>query len=192
MSEQTAINLQDTVVNGVNVTKLVDTVGVIKENAEVADFKFRVCNKWINGGLNRSTIDGFYGAMQEHNRPAPFTYDNDEPPVLLGEDNGANPVEYVLHALAGCMTTTMVYKAAVNGIKIEEIESELEGDIDLRGLLEISDEVRNGFENIRVNFKVKAEGGSETLELLEKLCKGSPVYDIVTNQVPVSINVQSK
>ncbi len=192
MSEQTATNLQDTVVNGVNVTKLMDTVGMIKENAAVADFKFRVSNKWINGGLNRSTIDGFYGALQENTRPAPFIYENDEPPVLLGEDKGANPVEYVLHALAGCMTTVMVYKAALHGIKLEEVESELEGDIDLRGLLELSDDVRNGYENIRVNFKVKTQEGPETIKLLEELCKGSPVYDIVTNPVPVSINVESK
>ena len=113
--------------------------------------------------------------------------------MLLGEDRGANPVEYVLNALAGCMTTTMVYKAAVHGIKIEEVESELEGDLDLRGLLQISDEVRNGFQNITIKFKVKTEGNdAEHLKVLEELCITSPVFDIVTNQVPVNVSVEKK
>jgi len=193
MSEQTATNLtQDLVVNGVNVTQLIDTVGLIKENADIADFKFRATNKWINGGHNRSEINEYHGALQEMSRDEAFVMDNDEPPVLLGQDNGANPVEYVLHALAGCMTTTMVYKAALLGIKLEEVESELEGDLDLRGFLEMSDDVRNGYKNIRVNFKVKAEGAPERLKQLEKLCMGSPVFDIVTNPVPVTITVNEK
>ena len=191
MSEQTA-TFQDMVVNGVNVTKLEDTIGVIKENADIANFKFRVSNKWVTGGHNRTEVKEFYGALQENSRPEHFTYDNGEPPLLLGEDEGANPVEYVLHALAGCMTTTMVYKAALHGIKLDEVESELEGDLDLRGLLELSDEVRNGYENIRVNFKVKSEEGPEKMKLLEELCKGSPVFDIVTNPVPVTISVSPK
>ncbi len=193
MSEQTATSLtQDLVVNGVNVTQLVDTVGLIKENADIAGFKFRASNKWINGGHNRTEINGYYGALEEMSRDQAFVMDNDEPPVLLGEDKGANPVEYVLHALAGCMTTTMVYKAALLGIKLEEVESELEGDLDLRGFLEMSDDVRNGYQNIRVNFKVKAEGAPERLKQLEKLCTGSPVFDIVTNPVPVTITVNEK
>ena len=194
MSEQTALDTkQNLVVNGVNVTQLVDTVGLIKENADIAGFKFRASNKWINGGHNRSEINEYYGALQENSREEAFVMDNDEPPVLLGEDKGANPVEYVLHALAGCMTTTMVYKAALLGIKLDEVESELEGDLDVRGLLEISDDVRNGYQNIRVNFKVKADGAApETLKQLEKLCMGSPVFDIVTNSVPVTITVNEK
>ncbi|MCK5391059.1 MAG: OsmC family protein [Deltaproteobacteria bacterium] len=194
MSEQTALDTkQNLVVNGVNVTQLVDTVGLIKENSDIAGFKFRASNKWINGGHNRSEINEYYGALQENSREEAFVMDNDEPPVLLGEDKGANPVEYVLHALAGCMTTTMVYKAALLGIKLDEVESELEGDLDVRGLLEISDDVRNGYQNIRVNFKVKADGAApETLKQLEKLCMGSPVFDIVTNSVPVTITVNEK
>jgi uncharacterized OsmC-like protein len=193
MSEQTALNTkQDLVVNGVNVTQLVDTVGLIQENADIAGFKFRASNKWINGGHNRTEINGYYGALQEMSREEAFVMDNDEPPVLLGEDNGANPVEYVLHALAGCMTTTMVYKAALHGIKLDEVESELEGDIDLRGILEMSDEVRNGFQNIRVNFKVKSDEAPEKLKQLEQFCMGSPVFDIVTNPVPVTITVSKK
>ena len=146
---------QGTFVNGVNVTQLANTVELIKSNSEIAKFKFRASNKWMTCGHNRSTIKDFYGACQEDtSRKEAFTLDNDEPAVLLGEDHGANPVEYVLNALAACMTTTMVYKAAALGIKLKEVESELEGDIDLRGMLELADDVRNGFQNIRNSLKM--------------------------------------
>lgn len=193
MSAQTATK-QNTVLNGVNVTALVDTVEAIKENAEIAKFKFRATNKWVNGAHNQTTIKDFYGACQEDtSRKQAFILDNDEPEVLLGEDKGANPVEYVLNALAGCMTTTIVYKAAVHGIRIEELESELEGDLDLRGLLQISDEVRNGFQNISIKFKVKTQGNEEeNLKLLEELSVTSPVFDIVTNKVPVNVIIEHK
>lgn len=192
MSEQTAKN-QDTWLNGVNVTQLGNTIDLVRSNSEIAKFRFRTSNKLITGGHNRSAIKDFYGACQEvTSRKGAFVLDGDEPVVLHGEDRGANPVEYVLNALAGCMTTTMVYKAALHGIKIHEVESELEGDIDLRGMLELADDVRNGFQNIRVNFKVKAEGGEKKSKLLEALAKGSPVFDIVTNPVPVTISVETK
>jgi uncharacterized OsmC-like protein len=192
MSEQTA-KKEDAWLNGVNVTQLGDTINLVKSNSEIAKFRFRTSNKWMTGGHNRSTIKDFYGACQEDtSRKEAFIVDNDEPVVLVGEDKAANPVEYVLHALAGCMTTTMVYKAALHGIKIYEVESELEGDIDLRGMLELADDVRNGFQNIRVKFKVKAEGGEKKRKLLEALAKGSPVFDIITNPVPVTLSVETK
>jgi len=191
MSEQTAT--QQTILNGVNVTQLGDTVELMKSNAELAQFKFRASNKWIGGGHSRTTIKEFYGACQEDTlRKKAHVIDIDEPEMLLGGDNGANPAEALLHALAGCITVTIAYKAAAHGIKIHEIESEIEGDIDLRGLLEISDDVRNGFENIRVNFKIKADGPEENLELFKDLAKGSPVFDMLTNPVPVTVNVESK
>lgn len=193
MSAQTATK-QNIEVNGVNVTALVDTVEAIKGNAQIAKFRFNATNKWIWGAHNRSTIKDFYGACKEDtSRREAFILDNDEPTVLLGEDKGANPVEYVLHALAGCMTTTMVYKAAVNGIKLEEVESEIEGDIDLRGLLDLSDEVRNGFESISIKFRVKVQGDDQgQLELLKELSQGSPVFDIVTSPVPVNVSIEQK
>lgn len=194
MSQQTATkNTQDLVLNGVNVTKLGNTVEVIKDNAEVAKFQFRATNKWITGGHNRTTIKDFYGACQEDtSRNEAFVLDSDEPVVLLGEDNGANPVEYLLTSLLSCMTTTMVYKAAVHGIKLDEVESYIEGDIDLRGLLELADDVRSGYQDLRVKFRVKADAAAEQLEILEKLCKTSPVFDIVTNPVPVSVSLEAK
>lgn len=191
MSEQTAVDTQqDTVLNGVNVTQLMDTIEVVRENSEVAKFKFRNHNKWMTGGHNRSTIDSYYGAMEEHSRETPFVMDNDEPPVLLGMDRGANPVEQVLHGLAGCITTTAVYYAAAKGIKIHEMETTFEGDLDLRGFLGLPGRTRNGYEEIRVSVRIKADAtDEEIMELVELAEKRSPVYDIVTNPVPVKVTV---
>ncbi len=192
MSEQTALSVeQDTVLNGVNVTQLVATIGVIEENSEIAKFKFRNHNKWIDGGQNRSTIDKFYGAMEEHSRENPFVMDNDEPPVLLGTDMGANPVEQILHGLAGCITTTTIYYAAAKGIKIDEMETIFVGDLDLRGFLGLPGRTRNGYEQIRVTVKIKSDASEDDIrELIELAQRRSPVYDIVTNPVPVSINLE--
>lgn len=176
--------------NGVNVTLLKDTISAIGQDPEVARFQFRATNRWINGGHNRTKIKEFYGAKQEDTtRTQPFVLDADEPPILLGEDNGPNPVEYILTALAGCMTTTMVYKAALHGIKIEEIESTLEGDIDLQGLLELDENVRNGYENVTITFKVKSDAPAKQLEIF---AKGSPVFDCICNPVPVKVRVEKK
>jgi uncharacterized OsmC-like protein len=193
MSEQTAIKESaDTVLNGVNVTKLLDVMELIKGNSEIARFKFRNRNKWIIGGHNRSSIDGFYGALKENKREVPFVLDNDEPPVLLSEDRGANPVEQVLHGLAGCITTTLVYHAAAKGIRIDEMETSFEGDLDLRGLLGLPGAKRRGYEEIRVTVKVKADATKEEIEELVKLAeRRSPVYDIVTNPVPVKVSIEN-
>jgi uncharacterized OsmC-like protein len=177
------------IINGVNVTALGETVAAVQGNPEIAKFQFRAKNKWLGGGHNRSEIKEFYGACEEDtSRTEPFVLDNAEPPVLLGEDQGANPVEYVLHALAGCMTTTMVYHAAARGITIESVETELEGDLDLHGFLRLDESVRNGFESIRVNFKVKSDASPEQLADLARI---SPVFDIVSNPVAVSVGIQT-
>ena len=187
--EPTLEQTQNTVINGVDVTALGETVAAVQGQPEIAKFQFRAKNRWLGGGHNRSEIKGFYGACQEDDtRTEPFVLDNAEPPVLLGEDQGANPVEYVLHALAGCMTTTMVYHAAARGINIESVETELEGDLDLHGFLRIDENVRNGFENVRINFKVKSDA---TPEQLGELARISPVFDIVTNPVPVEVHIQT-
>lgn len=177
------------VINGVNVDRLGETIKAIQKDSSLATSQFRATNRWIKGGQNRSTIQGFYAAGQEDtSRSKPFVLDADEPPVLLGQDQGANPVEFVLHALAACMTTSLVYHAAARGITLESVESKLEGDLDLQGFLGLSDKVRRGYRDIRVKFTVKSDA---TAEELQELTKFSPVHDIVTNQVPVSISVQT-
>jgi uncharacterized OsmC-like protein len=176
------------IVNGVNVTALGNVAEAVQGEPKIAKFQFRATNTWQDGGHNRSAIKGFYGACAEDcTRTEPFVLDNAEPPVLLGQDQAPNPVEYVLHALAGCMTTTMVYHAAARGIRIESVESQLEGDLDLRGFLRMDDDVRNGYEKVRISFKVKSDA---TPEQLAELAKISPVFDIVSNPVPVNVTVE--
>jgi uncharacterized OsmC-like protein len=189
MSTQQAVNESPVVLNGVSVTGLFDTIKAVKADNELAKFQFRAMNKWIDGGHNRSTIQAFYGCRAEdESRAEPFVLDADEPPVLLGDDAGANPVEFILHGLAACLTTTMVYHAAARGIAIEAVDSALEGDLDLRGFLGISDEVRKGYQNIRVRMRVKS--GAKP-EMLRKLAQFSPVYDVVSNSVPVDVVIET-
>jgi uncharacterized OsmC-like protein len=181
-------------VNGVDVDRLFGTIDAIRRQPELATFRFRATNRWIQGGHNRSAIKGFYGAGQEDaSRPDAFRLDNDEPGVLLGTDRGANPVEQVLHALAGCLTTSLVYHAAARGIRLEEVESELEGSLDLHGFLGMSEEVRNGYENVRVLFRVKANATAAEIADLVRLAQArSPVFDIVSHPVPVSVTAVKK
>lgn len=187
---QTTPVLENTV-NGVAVDGLSKTVEAIKATPALAKFNFRIRNEWVDGGRNTSTAGTFYGAGQEQSRSKAFVLEADEPPVLLGKDSAANPVEHLLHALAGCLTSSMVYHAAARGIHIEEVESSLEGDIDLHGFLELDKNVRNGYQGIRVNFKIKADVPDEQLQELCKLGSAhSPVFDSLTNGVPVAVTAQ--
>jgi len=178
------------VVNGIDLEVLQETVGAIEKDPELAQCRFRARNKWIKGNHNRTRITGFYGAKQEMEHQRPFELDADEPPVLAGEDQAPNPVEHLLNALAGCMTTGMVAHAAVRGIHIEELESELEGDLDLRGFLGLSEEVPKGYTNIRVKFKVKAD--TENTERLKRLTEYSPVFSTLMQGVKVDVQVEPK
>jgi uncharacterized OsmC-like protein len=178
--------------NGVSIDQLLSTIAAIKDKPDIAKFKFRAGNHWVNGGHNRTSINEFYGACQDQARSTPFVLEADEPPVLLGEDNGANPVEYVLTALAGCLTTSLIYHAAAKGVKIDAVESRLEGDLDLRGFLGMSPHLRNGYDAVRVTFKIKADAPEETLkELVDLAQKRSPVFDIMTHPVPVSVQLET-
>jgi uncharacterized OsmC-like protein len=175
--------------NGVSVTGIFDTIAAVKQQPDLAEFRFRATNRWISGGHNRSSIQGFYGCgMEDNSREKPFFFDASEPPVLLANNEGANPVEFILHALAGCLTTTMVYHAAARGIEIEGVESSLEGDLDLRGFLGISEEVRKGYREIRVNMRVKSKGSPA---VLRNLAQYSPVFDVVSRALPVIVTVET-
>ena len=176
-----------TTVNGVDKEKLSATIEHIKADASLANFQFRLSNKWIGGGENHSRIDDFYGAGREMRHKQPFSLVSDEPEVLLSGDRGPNAGEYVLHALASCLTGALVYHAAARGITVKGITTRLEGDIDLRGFLGLSNDVRRGFEGIRVVFDIDAdcdEAGKR--ELIEMAQAYSPVFDMLSNGLPVS------
>ena len=177
--------------NGVDVDKLFETINAVKNSPVIAKFKFRANNKWIKGGHNRTTIKNFYGIQKDHVHDKPFELDADEPPLLLGEDKGPNPVEYALTALAACVTTSIVYHAAAKGIKLNAVESRLEGDIDLRGFLGLSKDVPRGYKEIRMYFKIDADVSDEKLQELVQLGPTySPVFDTITRAVPVSVQLE--
>ena len=178
-------------VNGFVSQDILDTVGAIQTNPKIGKFKFRAENNWISGGHNRSSIQGFYGGcVEDKTRTVPFIFDNSEPPILLGKNEGANPVEFILHGLAGCMTTTMMLHAAANGISVESVSSTLEGDLDVQGFLGLDDSVRNGYQNIKVNFKIEGNLTNEERNQLISFTRKSPVFDIVTNKVPIEVSVK--
>jgi uncharacterized OsmC-like protein len=180
---------QTTQVNGLDMQVAFATVDAIKADPNLARFQFRARNNWISGGENRSTIRDFYGAGREDDsRGQPFQFTNGEPPVLLGHNEGANPVEFLLHALAGCVTTTLVLHAAVRGITIRSLSSELEGDLDLRGLLGLDDSVAPGYEHIRIRMDIEADCSEAELEDLLTVAQAhSPVCNTVCRPVPVTI-----
>jgi uncharacterized OsmC-like protein len=173
--------------NGVNVTALGATIKAVQQQPELGQFKFRARNEWDMGSHNVATVDSFYGTGQELEHKQPFTMHADEHPVLLGEDNGANPVEFVLAGLSGCLTTTLVYHSAGRGLNIESIESEYEGDINLQGLLDLDPNVRPGYREIRVKFRVKGDADEATIQ---ELLRKSPVYDTLANPVKIKIEVE--
>jgi uncharacterized OsmC-like protein len=179
------------VVNGVNVDNLFTTIDAVKSAPAIAKFKFRIQNRWEGGAQNCSAVNGFYGVGKEHARETSFVLHSDEPLILLGQEAAANPVEHLLHSLAACITTSMVYHAAARGIQIEAVESSFEGDIDLHGFLGLDPNVRKGYQAIRVNFKVKADVPDAQLEEIVALGTGhSPVFDSLTKGVPVSVKAE--
>lgn len=176
--------------NGVDTAKLFATLDAVKEQHEIADFRFRATNTWVSGTHSRSTISGFFGAMQEMEHVRPTELDADHPAVLVGEDHGPTPVEYVLHALASCLTAGVANIAAARGITLHKVSSIVEGDIDLLGILGISDEVRNGYEQVRVTFHVEGDADEATLRgLVEQSRRRSAVYDVLTQPTPVTVDV---
>lgn len=179
-------------VNGVNVDQLVGTIEAVKANPDLAKCKFRATNEWVSGGHSQTKIQSFYAAGQEDtSRTAPFVLEGDEPPVLLGENHGANAVEAVLHALASCLSVGYIYNAAAMGINVESLSFELEGDLDLHAFLGLSDQTRPGYSNIQLTYRVKSDAPREkVLELCDYVQKTSPVLDILRNPVPVTVALE--
>lgn len=174
--------------NGVDTATLFATLDAVKAQNEIAKFQFRARNRWVSGTHSQGRISDFYGAGQEMTHRTETVLDADHPQVLVGADNGPTPVEYVLHALAACLTAGVVNVATARGITLTEVESTVEGDINLLGILGLSDEARNGYEQVRVRFTIKGDADEETLRgLLERSRQRSAVFDIVTNGIPVSL-----
>jgi len=178
-----------TTLNGLDTQKMVETVSALRADPTLATFEFRARNRWVSGGENRSTIKDFYGAGAEDvSRHEEFEFTNGEPPVLLGDNEGANPVEFLLHALAGCVTTTTVLHAAARGIEIESLSTTLVGTIDLQGLLALGD-VQAGYQGIRIEMDIKAKNASDADldDLLHFAQAHSPVCNTVCQPVPVVV-----
>jgi uncharacterized OsmC-like protein len=191
MSQQAAERIVSDNVNGVDVNRLFGTIDAIKAEPGIARFNFRISNKWIDGGHNHSTIRDFHGALKDHPHAKPFELDADEPEVLLGLDQGPNPVEYLLTGLAGCLTSSLVYHAAAKGIKLRGVESRLEGDLDLRGFLGLSRDVPVGYEEIRVYFKIDADlSEQEKQELIQMAQTYSPVFNTVSKPTTVKVHLE--
>jgi uncharacterized OsmC-like protein len=179
--------------NGVDVATLFSTLDAIKGQKDIAKFQFRATNRWISGAHSESTINGYHGAGQEMTRPQAFAHEADHPPILVGKDNAPTPVEFLLHALAACLTAGIGTVAAARGIDLTEVESIVEGNIDLLGVLGLDPAVRNGYQGIRVSFRIKGDASEEDLKKIVLRSRDrSAVYDVLTNGVPVDIEVQAK
>ena len=195
--ETNAVNTQSTdkprrekvAMNGVDVPTLFATINHVREQPELAQFQFRATNRWVRGTHSRTRIEGFHGAGSEHEQTLDFVYDGDHPPVLCGKGNAPTPVEFLLHAIAGCITAGI---ASARGVELESIECTVEGDLDVQGLLGLSDEVRNGYQALRLSYKIKGDADDDTLrKIVAQSQARSAVYDVLTNGVPVSIEVDA-
>jgi uncharacterized OsmC-like protein len=176
--------------NGVDTETLFATIDAVRNQPELARFQFRTTTQWINGTHNRTTARDFHGAGGDHQHKEVYTVDADHPAVLVGEDNAPTPAEHLLQALGSCLTSGLANIAAARGIELGEVTARVEGDIDLRGILGLDDGVRNGFEAIRVTFHVRGEAEAEALaELVDQARRRSAVYDVITNGVPISVDV---
>lgn len=177
--------------NGVDVATLFGTLDAVRDNPRIAAFQFRATNQWISGTHSRSTIDSFYGALQELRHARPHTYDADHPAVLVGRDVGPTPAEFLLHALAACLTAGIANVAAARGVRLDEVSSTVEGDIDLMGLLGLDPQVRNGFQGIGVSFRMRGEDPAALRDVLERSMARSAVLDVLRHGVQVSVEVDA-
>ena len=184
----TTTEANDTIRNGVDTVTLFATLDAVKQQPEAARFQFRVTNRWVSGTHSRGHVQSFFGVGQEQEREKAFVLDADHPVVLVGRDNSPTPVEYVLHALAAGLANI----AAARCVRLTEVRSTVSGDIDLNGILGLNPEVRNGYQQLTVRFTIKGDAPAEKLrELLEQSRARSAVYDVITNGVPVTIEVDT-
>ena len=191
-TDMTTAEANDSTRNGVDTATLFATLDAVKQAPEAANFQFRAHNEWISGTHNRSTIADYFGVGEERCHERTFVFDADHPAVLVGQDQGPTPVEFVLHALAACLTAGLANIAAARRVRLTEVRSTVTGDIDLNGILGLNHDVRNGYERITVRFTIKGDAPAEKLrEIVEQSRARSAVYDIITNGVPVTIEVDT-
>lgn len=193
MAEQAVETKREKVpMNGVNTPTLLATINAVKGQPELAKFQFRASSQWLEGTHSRSKVESFDGAGGTHTHEDAFAFDADHPKVLVGEGQGPTPVEYLLHGLAGCITAGVANVAAARGVKLTSVESTVEGDLNLLGILGLDDDVRNGYEKIRINFKIKGDAPAEKLQqIVEQSRNRSAVYDVLTNGTNVEFNVEA-
>ena len=187
MTTSTAVEQTKNITNGVDVDQIMGLIGAIESDTDYGRFQFRATNQWTDGARTQSRIKDFYaGNAEDTTRKQAFALDSDEPMIAAGQDSAPNAMEYVLHALASCLTASLIYHAAVRGIEVEAVESSYTGDMDVRGLLGLSDDVRKGFSKVAVNMRVKSAASAEELT---ELAMFSPVHDIISNSLPVEFKL---
>jgi uncharacterized OsmC-like protein len=191
-TDTTAAEVDDSMRNGVDTATLFATLDAVKQAPQAAQFQFRAHNQWLSGTHNRTTISDFFGVGEERAHARSFVFDADHPAVLVGQDHGPTPVEFVLHALAACLTAGLANIAAARKVKLTEVRSTVTGDIDLNGILGLDPQVRNGYQQLTVHLTIKGDAPAHKLrELLDQSRARSAVYDVITNQVPVTIQVHT-
>ncbi|MHC4109370.1 MAG: OsmC family protein [Planctomycetota bacterium] len=193
MAQQTAeAKREKGPMSGVDTPTLFATINAVRDQPELAKFQFRASSRWLEGTHSRSQVEAFTGAGGTHTHESQYGFDADHPKVLVGGGQGPTPVEFLLHGLAGCLTAGIANVAAARGVRLTEVESTVEGDLNLLGILGISNEVRNGYEKVRVNFKIKGDAPAEKLqEIVEQSRNRSAVYDVMTQGTPIEVNVEA-
>jgi uncharacterized OsmC-like protein len=188
----TTTEVNDSMRNGVDTAALFATLDAVKQAPQAASFQFRAHNQWVSGTHNRTTITDFFGVGEERAHQRSFVFDADHPAVLVGQDHAPTPVEFLLHALAACLTAGLANIAAARRVRLTEVRSTVTGDIDLNGILGLEPGVRNGYQGITVRFTVKGDAPANKLrELVEQSRARSAVFDVITNGVPVTIQVDT-
>jgi uncharacterized OsmC-like protein len=191
-TDTSAAELDDSMRNGVDTATLFATLDAVKQAPQAARFQFRAHNQWQSGTHNTTTISDFFGVGEERSHQRTFTFDADHPAILVGQDHGPTPVEFVLGALAACLTAGLANIAAARKVRLTEVRSTVTGDIDLNGILGLDPQVRNGYQQLTVRFTIKGDAPAERLrELVAQSQARSAVYDVITNQVPVTIQVDT-
>lgn len=182
-------------INGIDINRFIEIIDAVEKSPGLARFQFRAKNTWMNGGHSRSIIKGFYGGKQEDDtRNETYIIENDQPLILLGSGKGASPLEYILNSLAGCITDSIIYNAALKGVEIKEMESELEGNFDLRNLFIKQDGIEKHDESINVKIRITANSlaEEEKIAFCESAKKFSSVFNMLTRAFPVNISIENQ